>query len=700
MDARENLIKTLCVLIGEPGQWRELLSSDYDLCFAANWQSPAGLNILLGKVVDAAVKNSQMDTLQAHVRSYCNRSHWDALEKAFVAFHPVLALERERNALILDISARMGRNEQIDLSIIKRLEAVRREMHRPIWQPDEYECIGKQIGAGGFAWVSMGRHRLTGQMAVIRVLHPHHQSDRSKRERFLFGAWIMGLLKHPHIAELYSVDERSASCVLKYYPNGTLYDAVINGTVSATSALKSILDIGSALMEAHRLGIVHRDVKPDNILLGENNQAVLIDFDLSFMVSDSDRRQSQFSTRYYSGIYSAPEMAAPEQPTTISADIYSLAMTAMFCISGAPLSMAAERGEVLQEMGLSPELRDLFMSAIAADPAERPESMHEFCTRLRQATEQVDLQRHRNATVLSRAAREELRTVRSGIQHTQRTVVAGPWTRLGLVGERGGQLFMGVHPVTNFEFRHFLGVKGYSRAGRDRWWTEDGREFWDAYVARIPHPAAFMKQIRLESDPIDRPRDWDHRLRSHPLQPVGGVCWYEAEGYCTWLYEWLVESNGFKDVLAVRLPSLKEWLAGAGYEPGLRFPWGNSPADRSRAACLDPSATDAGASSVLYPELIGQRPGGRSPAGCHDMIGNIWEWVEWPGSPLQKLMCGGCIHDWAKDLIFSDALVAEPYSEAVNVSKGFIQQRFAGYRHPAIGFRVVVERKVSEDEAT
>jgi serine/threonine protein kinase len=643
-----------------------------------------------------ATDEYRLGELQDIIVAGCNARHEQEIRALFMEYSDTTNQEHAIKEIYLSVQSAIESGQKPDSGLVRQLTSIRRKRNQEAWTIHDYKKQ-EELGSGGFARVCIATNQHTGQKVVVRELHHHLRRNHSTVQRFLFGARILQVIKHPHIAKLYHVEGNPPRCFLEYYPNGTLYDAVAKGRLSAGEAVEAVLSIGSALATAHRLGIIHRDVKPLNILLDAKNRAVLIDFDLSLIVADGDRQSVEFSTRYYSGVFSAPELTTSTHPITPSADVYSLAMTALFCISGEMSTVNMERADSIRELALTGELAELFVSATAANPAERPPTMDEFCSRLKTAIETVDMERFRRSAKQTRAARATLRLLRSNTLSPSRAAVVAPWTSSDVGSRDGRTSHLGVYPVTNQEYHCFLRSGGYSTSGLERWWSTEGQDFWRAYVERRPHPAGFDKFVRPESDPIDRPKDWDHRHRSHALQPVGSVCWFEVEAYCRWLREFLNHHEDFRDdVVDVRLPTLGEWLRGAGYEDERRYPWGNQPADQSMAACFEDSLVSysgAGANSFVYPDLIGKRPNGRSSIGCEDLIGNIWEWVAWSESTTSRLVCGGCIHDRAERLTFDRRLAASPFSPDVNEFKGFIQQRSAGYRHPAIGFRILVERR-------
>lgn len=154
-------------------------------------------------------------------------------------------------------------------------------------------------------------------------------------------------------------------------------------------------------------------------------------------------------------------------------------------------------------------------------------------------------------------------------------------------------------PVSNAQYIEFIGSGGYDDG---RWWSEKGWSW--RHEEGLEHPQFWEEQAngvwcrnrfgRIEPVPLD--------------EPVQHVCWYEAEAYARWAGK--------------RLPSEQEWEKAASWDPAAgtkrRYPWGDGP----------PDASLANLEQRLYrPAPIGSYPDGKSPYGCHQMIGDVWEWT-------------------------------------------------------------------------
>jgi formylglycine-generating enzyme required for sulfatase activity len=164
------------------------------------------------------------------------------------------------------------------------------------------------------------------------------------------------------------------------------------------------------------------------------------------------------------------------------------------------------------------------------------------------------------------------------------------------------------YPITNADFARFVAVGGYAE---QRWWTAPGWAW-------------------LQGEQISQPRSFDDMRYNNPLQPVGGVAWYEATAYCTWLTElgrsrgWLPEGD------SIRLPTWLEWERAARHIDRRRYPWGSDEPNVERANYRD--------TGLGYPSPIGCFPAGTAVCGAQDMVGNLQEWTATPVGQSKQVL--------------------------------------------------------------
>src|SRR6476661_10771805 len=144
--------------------------------------------------------------------------------------------------------------------------------------------IYRRLATGGMASVYAAKHVQLGRQLVVKVLLGHLARDPEMRERFKREAEASAQLFHPHICSIldYGELETTVYLVMPYMAGGSLADLIVRGgTVSPTVAASVCAQVSIALDYAHRHGIVHRDVKPDNILFDEDGNALITDFGIA-----------------------------------------------------------------------------------------------------------------------------------------------------------------------------------------------------------------------------------------------------------------------------------------------------------------------------------------------------------------------------------------------------------------------------------
>lgn len=191
------------------------------------------------------------------------------------------------------------------------------------------------LGRGGMGEVYRAVDSRKGRVVAIKVLTPQLADDTAFRERFLRESQIAARLNDPHVVPIHDFGEIDGRLFLdmRLVDGDDLRNVLKSGgPLPATRAVAIIEQIASALDAAHRSGLIHRDVKPDNILLGHNDFAYLVDFGLAQAAGDS--RLTSTGSAVGSFAYMAPERfgVAPAGP---AADIYALTCVLYETLSGA-----------------------------------------------------------------------------------------------------------------------------------------------------------------------------------------------------------------------------------------------------------------------------------------------------------------------------------------------------------------------------
>lgn len=306
------------------------------------------------------------------------RAQWDKIEQLYIQREQLL----RQGQSTADVDK--------ELVTIKRAQRADPLINEGALLRDRYRLINC-IGRGGFAKVWSSFDRMDRRTVAVKILRGEHNAEPVRRERFIRGARHMKELSHSNIVRVLDGPEESDGFlyfVMDYLHGGDLYHAVLDRKIDLTVSLRAILDVGSALAHVHQRGLIHRDVKPQNILLNEQGTAYLTDFDLVWAADTTGGTQTGFLGTH---LYVAPEQAEEAKSVDHRVDIYSLGMTALFVLHGTTLPQKAvyQRALFIDELPCPENLKSLLRQATAIDPADRPANVLEFC---RQFTELLPMQ--------------------------------------------------------------------------------------------------------------------------------------------------------------------------------------------------------------------------------------------------------------------------------------------------------------------
>jgi serine/threonine protein kinase/WD40 repeat protein len=268
----------------------------------------------------------------------------------------------------------------------------------------------EQIGEGTHAVVYRGHQPSLDREVAIKVIRQELANRPAFIRRFEAEAHLVARLEHPRIVPLYDYwrEPGSAWLVMRYLRGGTLAERLTGAPLALDEVATIVGQIADALRVAHRVGVVHRDVKPANIFLDGDGNAFLGDFGIAHDLLH--RSDSGNSPSVGSVAYASPEQLRHEaaQPST---DVHGLALVAFHCLTARlPFDDATSAEQLLdrqlheplpsarrQRPELPPEVDDVLARATEKDPALRPQSATEFADALAAALAGPTAARHERA---------------------------------------------------------------------------------------------------------------------------------------------------------------------------------------------------------------------------------------------------------------------------------------------------------------
>jgi serine/threonine protein kinase len=239
-------------------------------------------------------------------------------------------------------------------------------------------------GAGGYGKVIRGKDNTLDREIAIKVLSPLlAESSPPDQERFKREARTLAKLSHPNIPAIYDVDFEDGKflIVFQFIEGQTLKELIAEkGAIPISQARGWFHQLASALEYAHALNIIHRDVKPDNIIITPNKEsAYLVDFGIAISAEDGKKLTK---SGYVVGTpgYMSPEQHAGE-PLDARTDVYSLAVTLYETLAGHPLRHGAYESLSSINQTIPPQIDDL-INACLEDKPRRLDSVRLFSSQL------------------------------------------------------------------------------------------------------------------------------------------------------------------------------------------------------------------------------------------------------------------------------------------------------------------------------
>jgi serine/threonine-protein kinase len=321
---------------------------------------------------------------------------------------------------------------------------------------ERYE-LEELVGTGGMSSVYRARDQLLERHVALKVLHPHYGDDAEYVERFRREARAVAQLSHPHIVTVIDrgEDDGQQYIVFEYVDGENLKQLLERtGPLPTRRAVELALEIADALAFAHEHGLVHRDVKPQNVLLTPDGNAKVTDFGIARSL-DVEHGVTQTGTVLGTSNYLSPEQASGK-PTTQSTDVYSLGVVlyelltnevpfpgenfvavAMKHLNEQPPDVLERRPDVPLRLAAAVD------RALEKDPARRFPTMDQFAWELRQCLADLDAPEEERTFIAPSPVLKESRPRRARARRGRRPLILVVGALVAAAAIVGGILGLG-----------------------------------------------------------------------------------------------------------------------------------------------------------------------------------------------------------------------------------------------------------------
>jgi eukaryotic-like serine/threonine-protein kinase len=550
-------------------------------------------------------------------------------------------------------------------------------VNRPLPQIGRYSTLGV-IGTGGMGTVYLARHPELGFELAIKVLLSGKGASEAQRKRFYREVRALGQLNHPGLVEVVEAGEQDGVpwFAMRRVAGESLEERLRRGDPLSAEAVVALgVQLCESLSAAHAIGILHRDLKPDNVLLNAERRYVVTDFGLAKELNrDESVRLTQADQLQGTPGYWAPEQAAGRgAEATTSVDVYGVGAVLYAALTGLPPIQGESLLEVVvatQErrptspsgfVTISAGLERVVMRCLEKSPADRFESLAALCAALRDLESQdpsgnaggsprllawgaliLGLVLVSGAVAWTPGGKVDLPATpspahsplgpTSSLKVSPSPLSERPaWYRALPAGERAplplpAGLEFGVNP-REYVNRKDGSVLVWVWPGSFSMGSLAGKE--DEKPVRVVTFAEGYFLGRYETTWLQYLAFCDATGRRKPSRqiewrdvggsafvgggehPVFNVSWLDAVAYCRWA--------------GLRLPSEAEWEYGARGPKSTAWPWGEA---EPNGTLLNAGGEGGRGDGFKYIAPRGSFPSGASLFGCMDLAGNVYEWVQ------------------------------------------------------------------------
>ena len=499
-------------------------------------------------------------------------------------------------------------NKMNDKAVKIYNEAIEMNPDLALFPPDKYTMTGI-LGRGGMGVVYKAIDLKTKEDVAIKVLLLPENWYPGAKKRFVQANKMAINLRHPNIVRVYALynETEAAPCmVMEYLQGKDLYNTIKEkGCFSIKQSLDIAYQVALGLQYAHEKGVIHRDLKPGNIILLERGP-VIIDFGLAKCEKNSTLTHN--GEMFYTLYYSSPEQRLDFHNVDVRSDIYSFGKTLYFLFVG-------EDPYDIDWNDLPLLIRPLIQKATRKKLENRYQSMKEVIADLQEIMKNAETD-----TSIVESVKTNATTPPAEVNYKTKKYWIDLFKADWNISEQGDITYLRDNAemiyIPNGEFT--MGLND-PRCNYDE--TPAHVVYLDDYLID-KYPVTnqqYAKFLNAMGDLDVHPTPWCHpdepREKTHIPQfwyrdewtqdnyPVVGVDWWDAYAYTKWA--------------AKDLPTEAEWEKAARGLDERIYPWGNNLPTVELCNCnLRYSHTTA----------VDKFKGGRSYYGCYDMAGNVWEW--------------------------------------------------------------------------
>jgi serine/threonine protein kinase len=517
--------------------------------------------------------------------------------------------------------------------------------------------ILERIGEGGMAVVYKATDLNLDRFVAIKFIHLHTGSSETSLARFKREALSLAKLSHPYILSIFDYGEFEGRpyLVMEYVPGGTLKELLKGKPIPWEKAVQITISLARALETAHSKGIIHRDVKPANILMANGRDPKLSDFGIAKLILDDETTRDLTGTGKGIGTYKymSPEQAKGHPDSR--SDIYALGIVLYQMLTGkipfdadTPLQIMINKttGKFPNPRqfvrDIPADLEYALNKALAREPENRYQTMREFASALEKikgGSEQVPPPPlFTRAIAIGVIVLCCIGGIVGGFQVIPPFLTPAPTssqTPSPTPRATNTPRYTPTSTPIPVEFTNDAGATmrlipegEFTMGGNDGYGDERPIHlvYLNSYYIDKYEVTNSIYETCVDDGICDPPQDFSSATRSSYYgnsqftdYPVIHVDWDQAQTYCEWR--------------GARLPTEAEWEKAARGADGYKYPWGNSFQCRNGnfddLMRLDGYVIPGGPNCDGYKDTapVGLFDGGSSPYNVYDMAGNVWEWV-------------------------------------------------------------------------